>query len=94
METKEPQKGPPKSDVPAESATPSAQVTYGVRAYKLYDVISLKSVKGIFAEDRIQPAPQGFIIPFKKESYLFLFRFGCVAFFNFSDDETKPGGGE
>lgn len=87
MEIKEPQKGPPKSDVPSESPPPSAQVTYAVRAYKLYDVISLKSVKAIFAEERIQPAPQGFIIPIKKESYLFLFRFGCVAFFNFSDEE-------
>lgn len=80
-ETKEPQKAPPEPTAPVP-------VSYAVKAYKLYDVISLKALKGIYPEDRIQPAPQGFCIPFKKDSYLFLFRFGCVAFFNFTDPEA------
>ncbi len=88
VEPKEPLKGPhkPPEGLPG-TVVPSPQVTYFVKAFKLYDVISLKLVKGLFAEDTIQPAPQGFVIPFKKESYLFLFRFGCVAFFNFTDEE-------
>jgi required for meiotic nuclear division protein 1 len=92
VENKDPQKPVTKAaDAPAEAAAAApvpVPVAFGVKAYKLYDVISLKAVKGIFSEDRIQPAPQGFVIPFKKESYLYLFRFGCVAFFNFTEEDA------
>ncbi len=87
-ESKEPLKPQKTADSPGEpAASPPVTVTYAVKAYKLYDVVSLKALKGVYPEDRIQPAPQGFCIPFKRDSYLFLFRFGCVAFFNFSETD-------
>lgn len=83
-ETGKPAKSP---ESPEASPQAAASAIYPVRAYKLFDLISRVQLKAIYGEDRIQPAPQGFLIPLKKDSQVFLFRFGCVAFYNVSEED-------
>jgi uncharacterized Rmd1/YagE family protein len=62
--------------------TPTRQT---MRAFNVYDIISIKAVRQLYAEQAVDSAAGQIQVKLSESTFLFVFRFGGVVFFNASD---------
>jgi required for meiotic nuclear division protein 1 len=60
-----------------------------MQALNLYDTISIKGIRSLLAGKVIDTSPQEMRLQYGDNSYLFVYRFGCLAFFNMSNEEIE-----
>ena len=56
--------------------------TYLVEALNLYDSINIKGIRSLLTGKIIDSSPQELRLQYAENSYLFVYRFGCLVFFN------------
>lgn len=60
---------------------------YTVQALNLFDVISIKAIRSLLTGKVIFSSPQEMQLQYAENSYLFVYRFGCLVFFNMTNEE-------
>jgi uncharacterized Rmd1/YagE family protein len=55
---------------------------YQIHAYNLYDAIQIKQLRHVFSGKVTQASSRAMVVKYAEESYLFVFQFGCLVFFN------------
>lgn len=55
---------------------------YSIQAYNLFDSINIKAIRSLLAGKVVGTTPQHMALQYGDQSYLFVFRFGCLVFFN------------
>jgi len=61
--------------------------TYLLQAYNLYHSIAIKSVRAVLNGRIIDSSPSELQIQYGDDSYLFVYRFGALVFFNMSQEQ-------
>lgn len=70
-----------------EKAKPIAAAppqNYAVEAINLFDTINIKTIRSLLSGKVIDSSPQELQLQYGENSYLFVYRFGCLVFFNAS----------
>jgi len=62
---------------------------YTVQAFNLFDVINIKSIRSLLSGKVIDSSPQEMQLQYGENSYLFVYRFGCLVFFNMTNEEIE-----
>lgn len=62
--------------------------SYLMQAINLYDSINIKNVRTVLSGKVIDSTPQEMQLQFGENSYLFVYRFGCLVFFNMNNSEV------
>lgn len=62
---------------------------YIMQAINLYDSIPLKRLRAVVAGKVIDFSPQQMDVQYGDHSYLFVYRFGCLVFFNMSQEQIQ-----
>ena len=60
---------------------------YLMQAINLYDTINIKSIRNVLGGKIVDTSPQAMQVQYGENSYLFVYRFGCVVFFNMTNEE-------
>lgn len=63
--------------------------TFLMHATNLYDSIRLKEIRNLYPGKLIQMSPHELQIQLSDTSYLFVYRFGCLVFFNVSSEQMQ-----
>ena len=61
---------------------------YLMQAINLYDSIHIKSIRSVLSGRVIDSFPQELRLQYGENSYLFVYRFGCLVFFNMSNEQV------
>lgn len=59
---------------------------YTFEALNLYDSVSIKGIRSLLGGKIIDSSPQELQLQYGENSFLFVFRFGCLVFFNISSE--------
>lgn len=59
---------------------------FSVEAINLYDSINIKAIRSAMAGKVLNSSPQELQLQYGDNSYCFIYRFGCVVFFNVSNE--------
>lgn len=59
---------------------------YLMQAINLYDSIHIKNVRSVLSGKMIDSTPQEMQLQYGENSYLFVYRFGCLVFFNMPNE--------
>jgi uncharacterized Rmd1/YagE family protein len=62
---------------------------YTVQALNLFDVINIKTIRSLLSGKVIDSSPQELQLQYGENSYLFVYRFGCLVFFNLSQEDIE-----
>lgn len=62
---------------------------YTVQAFNLFDVINIKSIRSLLSGKVIDSSPQEMQLQYGENSFLFVYRFGCLVFFNMTNEEVE-----
>ena len=62
---------------------------YTVQAFNLFDVINIKTIRSLLSGKVIDSSPQEMQLQYGENSFLFVYRFGCLVFFNMSNEEIE-----
>ncbi len=62
---------------------------FTVQAINLFDTISIKGIRSLLSGKVIDSSPQELRLQYGENSYLFVFRFGCLVFFNMANAEIE-----
>lgn len=65
---------------------PSKVMTFTVEAINLYDSINIKGIRSLLSGKVLDSSPQELQLEYAENSFLFVFRFGCLVFFNISEE--------
>lgn len=57
-----------------------------VEAYNLYDSINIKAIRNLLSGRPLNSSPQELHLQYAENSYCFVYRFGCIVFFNVSKE--------
>lgn len=60
---------------------------YLMQAINLYDTIHIKSIRTVVGGKIVDSSPQAMQVQYGENSYLFVYRFGCLVFFNMTNEE-------
>ncbi|MBM4302826.1 MAG: RMD1 family protein [Deltaproteobacteria bacterium] len=60
---------------------------YLMQAINLYDSIHIKSIRSVLSGRIVDSSPRELRLQYGENSYLFVYRFGCLVFFNMSNEE-------
>lgn len=60
-----------------------------MQAINLYDSIVIKGIRSLLAGKVIGSSPQELQLQYGENSYLFVYRFGCLVFFNMTNEEIE-----
>lgn len=71
------------------SSPPASVSVYLVEAYNLYDSINIKSIRGSVTGRVLDSTTQELQIQYGDASFCFVYRFGCVVFFNVSKETRE-----
>jgi required for meiotic nuclear division protein 1 len=63
--------------------------TFTIEALNLYDAINIKGIRSLLSGRVITSNPQELHLQYGENSYLFVYRFGCLVFFNVPKDEKE-----
>jgi uncharacterized Rmd1/YagE family protein len=61
---------------------------YLMQAINLYDSIHIKSIRSVLSGRVIDSSPQELRLQYGENSFLFVYRFGCLVFFNMSNEQV------
>ncbi len=67
-------------------STPSFGPAFGIEALNLYDTINIKGIRALLSGRVIDSSPNELQLQYGDNSYLFVYRFGCIVFFNVSHE--------
>ncbi len=62
---------------------------FTVQAINLFESISIKGIRSVLSGKVIDSSPQELRLQYGENSYLFVFRFGCLVFFNMANAEIE-----
>ena len=62
---------------------------FTVQAFNLFDVINIKSMRSLLSGKVIDTSPQEMQLQYGENSFLFVYRFGCLVFFNMTNEEIE-----
>ncbi len=62
---------------------------YQVYAINLYDTINIKTIRSLLSGKVLDTSPQEIRLQYGENSFLFVYRFGCLVFFNMSQDQIE-----
>ena len=62
---------------------------FTVQAINLFESINIKGIRSVLAGKVIDSSPQELRLQYGENSYLFVFRFGCLVFFNMANAEIE-----
>src|SRR3954471_3094985 len=62
---------------------------YTVQAFNIFDVINIKSIRSLLSGKVIDSSPQEMQLQYGENSFLFVYRFGTLVFFNMSNEEIE-----
>src|SRR5262245_40740470 len=62
---------------------------YLMQAINLYDQINIKGIRSLLGGKVIDSSPQEMQLQYGEHSYLFVYRFGCLVFFNMSNEDIE-----
>jgi uncharacterized Rmd1/YagE family protein len=63
--------------------------SYPIQAINLYDSINIKASRSLLTGKVIDSSPQEMQLEYGENSYLFIYRFGCLVFFNMSPEQIE-----
>lgn len=62
---------------------------YSLYAINLYDSIRLKSIRSVLSGKVIDTSPHELQLHYGENQYLFIYRFGCLVFFNMDENRVR-----
>lgn len=62
---------------------------YTIQAVNLFDSINIKGIRSLLSGKVIDSSPQEMQLQYGDNSYLFVYRFGCLVFFNMTNAEIE-----
>ena len=62
---------------------------YLMQAINLYDSIHIKSIRSVLSGRVVDSSPQELRLQYGENTYLFIYRFGCLVFFNMSNEQVE-----
>lgn len=62
---------------------------YLMQAINLYDTLPIKTVRTLLSGKIVDSSPQELVVQYRDDAYAFIFRFGCVVYFNLSNLEIE-----
>src|SRR5690349_8650175 len=69
----------------ANPSTPS----FMMQAINLYDSINIKAMRSLLSGKVIDSSPQEMQLQYGENSFLFVYRFGCLVFFNMANEQIE-----
>lgn len=62
---------------------------YLMQAINLYDILPIKTIRALLSGKIVDSSPQELVVQYRDDAYAFVFRFGCIVFFNVSNLEIE-----
>lgn len=62
---------------------------YTIQALNLFDSINIKGIRSLLTGKVVNSSPQEMMLQYGENSYLFVYRFGCLVFFNMTNAEIE-----